>query len=50
MGLDPPSKVELVENAGEPGFSDGWCSIPSSAEAAGGGDELNGDVVFCWAC
>lgn len=46
-GLDPPSKVELVENAGDPGCSDGKASIlvgPSSAIAAGGGDEFNEDV------
>ena len=47
MGLDPPSKVELVEKAGDPGCSGAWGSIladPSSAEA-GGGDEINEDVV-----
>lgn len=46
-GLDPPSKVELVENAGDPGCSGGWESIladPSSA-GAGGGEEINEDVV-----
>jgi hypothetical protein len=45
-GEDPPSNVELVENAGDPGRSDA-CILtgPSSAFAAGGGDEGNEDVV-----
>ena len=47
-GLDPPSNVELVENAGDPGCSDVRGSIfmdPSSAAAAGGGDDFNEDVL-----
>ena len=46
-GEDPPSSnVELVENAGDPGRSDACIlSGPSSASAAGGGDEGNEDVV-----
>jgi len=47
IGDDPPSsKVELVENAGDPGRSSACIlSEPSSAFAAGGGDEFNEDVV-----
>jgi len=45
-GEDPPSNVELVEKAGDPGCSDARIlSGPSSALAAGGGDDFNEDVV-----
>jgi len=48
-GDEPPSKVELVENAGDPGCSeDGILSVPSSACAAGGSDGSNEDVVAAY--
>ena len=45
-GEDPPSNVELVEKAGDPGCS-GDCimSDPASACAAGGNEGSNEDVV-----
>lgn len=49
IGDEPPSSaVEVVEKAGDPGCSARWESMlpdPSSAVAAGGGDEGNEDVV-----
>ena len=49
IGDEPPSSaVEVVEKAGDPGCSARWESMlpgPSSAVAAGGGDESNEDVV-----
>jgi hypothetical protein len=47
-GDEPPSAVEVVEKAGDRGCSgrrDGSSLGPSSAVAAGGGDEGNEDVV-----
>jgi len=45
-GDEPPSKVELVEKAGDAGdFVDCWLPVPSSAVAAGGGGVVSEDVV-----
>lgn len=53
MGDEPSSSsaVELVEKAGDSGRSTrvgsaGWCSGPSSATAAGGGDDRNEEIVW----
>jgi len=48
MGDEPPSAVELVDKAGDPGCSpncEGGFGGPSSALAAGGGVDGNEDVV-----
>ena len=45
-GEEPPSNVELVEKAGDAGCFDAHLlSNPSSAFAAGGGDECNEEIV-----
>lgn len=45
-GEEPPSNVELVEKAGDAGCFDArLLSNPSSAFAAGGGDEFNEEIV-----
>lgn len=44
-GEEPPSKVELVENAGDAGGSDAFrLPSPPSASKEGGADESNEDV------
>lgn len=47
-GEEPPSNVEVVEKAGDAGRSDAWMfADPSSAVAAGGGDECDEEIVTC---